>query len=104
MLLPMYFLIDVWRARRKEYATMKLWAYGFLRVCYPIFPQAGIWAAEGVAILGVINIIYGAFCCLAQSDFKRLVAYSSISHMGYVVLGIAIMTTTGFQGAMFQIL
>jgi NADH-quinone oxidoreductase subunit M len=83
---------------------LKLGAYGFLRVCYPIFPAAGQWAAYGVATLGVINIIYGAFCCLAQSDFKRLVAYSSISHMGYVVLGIALMTATGFQGAMFQIL
>ncbi|MEK6643646.1 MAG: NADH-quinone oxidoreductase subunit M [Planctomycetota bacterium] len=83
---------------------LKLGAYGFLRVCYPIFPEAGKWAAYAVATLGVINIVYGAFCCLAQTDFKRLVAYSSISHMGYVVLGIAIMTDTGFQGAMFQIL
>ncbi len=83
---------------------LKLGAYGFLRVCYPIFPEAGKWAAYAVATLGVINIVYGAFCCLAQTDFKRLVAYSSISHMGYVVLGTAIMTDVGFQGAMFQIL
>ena len=83
---------------------LKLGAYGFLRVCYPIFPVAAQALAYPVAILGVINIVYGALCCLAQNDFKRLVAYSSISHMGYVVLGIAIMTTTGFQGAMFQIL
>lgn len=83
---------------------LKLGAYGFLRVCYPIFPTAGAQLAGLVATLGVINIIYGAFCCLAQTDFKRLVAYSSISHMGYVVLGCAVMTTTGFQGAMFQML
>ncbi|RIK64474.1 MAG: oxidoreductase [Planctomycetota bacterium] len=83
---------------------LKLGAYGFFRVCYPIFPEAAQSLAYGVALLGVINIIYGAFCCLAQTDFKRLVAYSSISHMGYVVLGIAIMTSTGFQGAMFQVL
>jgi NADH-quinone oxidoreductase subunit M len=83
---------------------LKLGAYGFLRVCYPIFPVAASALAYGVATLGLINIIYGAFCCLAQTDFKRLVAYSSISHMGYVVLGIAIMTDVGFQGAMFQIL
>ncbi|MCB9852038.1 MAG: NADH-quinone oxidoreductase subunit M [Phycisphaerales bacterium] len=83
---------------------LKLGAYGFLRVCYPIFPAAATELAFLVATLGVVNIIYGAFCCLAQTDFKRLVAYSSISHMGYVVLGIAVMTTTGFQGAMFQIL
>ncbi len=83
---------------------LKLGAYGFLRVCYPIFPMAGAQLAGLVATLGVINIIYGAFCCLAQTDFKRLVAYSSISHMGYVVLGCAVMTTVGFQGAMFQML
>lgn len=83
---------------------LKLGAYGFLRVCYPIFPQAASDLAFMLATLGVINIIYGAFCCLAQTDFKRLVAYSSISHMGYVVLGIAVMTDVGFQGAMFQIL
>jgi len=83
---------------------LKLGAYGFLRFCYPIFPDAGRHLAYFLAVLGVINIIYGAFCCLAQTDFKRLVAYSSISHMGYVVLGVAIMTTVGFQGAMFQIL
>ncbi len=83
---------------------LKLGAYGFLRVCYPIFPSAAVWAAYFLAVLGLVNIIYGALCCLAQSDFKRLVAYSSISHMGYVLLGIAVMTTVGFQGAMFQIL
>ncbi|MFQ5411181.1 MAG: NuoM family protein, partial [Phycisphaerae bacterium] len=83
---------------------LKLGAYGFLRVCYPIFPVAAKELAYLLAILGLINILYGAFCCLAQTDFKRLVAYSSISHMGYVVLGIAIMTDVGFQGAMFQIL
>jgi NADH-quinone oxidoreductase subunit M len=83
---------------------LKLGAYGFLRVCYPIFPTAAVALAMPLAVLGLINIIYGALCCLAQSDFKRLVAYSSISHMGYVLLGIAVMTDAGFQGAMFQIL
>ena len=83
---------------------LKLGAYGFFRVCYPIFPAAAESLALAVAVLGVINIIYGALCCLAQTDFKRLVAYSSISHMGYVVLGTAIMTDIGFQGAMFQVL
>ncbi len=83
---------------------LKLGAYGFFRVCYPIFPEAARDLAYYVAALGVINIIYGAFCCLAQTDFKRLVAYSSISHMGYVVLGCAVMTDIGFQGAMFQVL
>lgn len=83
---------------------LKLGAYGFLRVCYPIFPSAATSLAFALALLGVINIIYGALCAMAQSDFKRLVAYSSISHMGYVLLGIAVMTHAGFQGAMFQIL
>ena len=83
---------------------LKLGAYGFFRVCYPIFPQAAQDLAYYLAVLGVINIIYGALCCLAQTDFKRLVAYSSISHMGYVVLGCAVMTDIGFQGAMFQVL
>ena len=83
---------------------LKMGAYGLLRISYPILPTAGAWAAYGLAILGVINIIYGALCAMAQTDFKRLVAYSSISHMGYVLLGIAIMTPAGFQGAMFQVI
>ncbi len=83
---------------------LKMGAYGLLRVSYPILPGAGQWAAYGLAILGLINIIYGALCAMAQTDFKRLVAYSSISHMGYVLLGIAIMTPAGLQGAMFQVI
>jgi NADH-quinone oxidoreductase subunit M len=79
-------------------------AYGLMRVSYPILPGAGQWAAYGLAILGLVNIIYGALCAMAQTDFKRLVAYSSISHMGYVLLGIAIMTPAGLQGAMFQVI
>jgi NADH-quinone oxidoreductase subunit M len=83
---------------------LKMGAYGFLRFCYPIFPSVTTDLAFALATLGVINIVYGALCCLAQTDFKRLVAYSSISHMGYVLLGIAVMTDKGFQGAMFQVL
>jgi len=83
---------------------LKMGAYGLLRISYPILPDAGAWAAWGLALLGVINIIYGALCAMAQTDFKRLVAYSSISHMGYVLLGLAIMTPAGFQGAMFQVI
>ncbi len=83
---------------------LKMGAYGLFRISYPILPMAGHWAAYGLALLGVINIIYGALCAMAQTDFKRLVAYSSISHMGYVLLGIAIMTPAGFQGAMFQVI
>jgi len=83
---------------------LKMGAYGLMRISYPILPQAGVWAAYGLALLGVINIIYGALCAMAQTDFKRLVAYSSISHMGYVLLGLAIMTPGGWEGAMFQVI
>ncbi|MFA5865940.1 MAG: NADH-quinone oxidoreductase subunit M [Phycisphaerae bacterium] len=85
---------------------LKMGGYGLLRVSYPVLPHAG--AAHVVAwvlgILGVINIIYGALCAMAQTDFKKLVAYSSISHMGFVLLGIGLLTEAGFQGAMFQMI
>lgn len=83
---------------------LKLGGYGILRVCYPIFPTAGQSLAILLGTLGVISIIYGALCAMAQSDFKKLVAYSSISHMGYVTLGLAAMTEAGFQGGMFQMI
>ncbi len=90
---------------------LKLGGYGILRIAYPICP----WAAEslgyGVAAFGVINIVYGAFAAMAQTDFKKLVAYSSISHMGYVILGIAVWSVSGTEywawgmnGAMFQMI
>ena len=83
---------------------LKMGGYGILRICYPIFPTAGeVWAFF-LAVVGVVSILYGAMCAMAQTDFKKLVAYSSISHMGYVLLGIAVMTHTGFQGAMFQMI
>jgi len=83
---------------------LKMGGYGFLRLCYPIFPTAGLQFALPLAVIGVISILYGALCAMAQTDFKKLVAYSSVSHMGYVLLGIAVMTPTGFQGAMFQMI
>jgi NADH-quinone oxidoreductase subunit M len=83
---------------------LKMGAYGLLRISYPVLPGAASMCAYGLAFLGVINILYGALCAMAQTDFKKLVAYSSISHMGYVLLGIAVMTDMGFQGAMFQVI
>ncbi|MGD2108893.1 MAG: NADH-quinone oxidoreductase subunit M, partial [Phycisphaerae bacterium] len=83
---------------------LKMGGYGFLRLCYPIFPVGANHWAFFLAIVGVVSIIYGAFCAMAQTDFKKLVAYSSVSHMGYVLLGIAVMTEAGFQGAMFQMI
>jgi NADH-quinone oxidoreductase subunit M len=83
---------------------LKMGGYGFLRICYPIFPVGADFWALFLAIVGVVSIIYGALCAMAQTDFKKLVAYSSVSHMGYVLLGIAVMTEAGFQGAMFQMI
>src|SRR3972149_5888698 len=83
---------------------LKMGGYGFLRLCYPIFPTAGETWAFTLAVIGVVSILYGALCAMAQTDFKKLVAYSSVSHMGYVLLGIAVMTHSGFQGAMFQMI
>ena len=81
---------------------LKMGTYGILRMNYGILPEATIWAANGMMILGVINILYGAFCALAQTDLKKLVAYSSVSHMGYVLLGMASFTTAGLNGAVLQ--
>ena len=83
---------------------LKMGGYGFLRFCYPIFPVGAEHWAFLLALVGLVSIIYGALCAMAQTDFKRLVAYSSVSHMGYVLLGIAVMTPAGFQGAMFQMI
>jgi NADH-quinone oxidoreductase subunit M len=73
-----------------------------MRINFPILPEATRWAATAMAVFGVINIIYGAFCAMAQKDLKKLVAYSSVSHMGYCLLGMAAFTQTGMMGAMFQ--
>ncbi len=81
---------------------LKMGTYGILRMNYPILPEATYWAANALAILGVINILYGAFCAMAQKDLKKLVAYSSVSHMGYVLLGMATLTTAGVNGAVLQ--
>jgi len=81
---------------------LKMGTYGFLRIAFPIFPEASVYFAESIAWLGLVNIIYGAFCAMAQTDVKRLVAYSSVSHMGFVMLGLAAMTTQGMNGAVLQ--
>ncbi|MBD3334290.1 MAG: NADH-quinone oxidoreductase subunit M [Candidatus Eisenbacteria bacterium] len=81
---------------------LKMGGYGILRVCYPILPEATRAYAVPLAVLGVINILYGALCAMAQRDVKKLVAYSSVSHMGYVLLGAAAMTVAGVNGAVLQ--
>lgn len=81
---------------------LKMGTYGFLRIAFPIFPQASVYFADCIAWLGLINIIYGALCAMAQTDVKKLVAYSSVSHMGFVMLGLAAMTVQGMNGAVLQ--
>lgn len=81
---------------------LKMGTYGFLRIAYPIFPEASVYFADIIAVLGLINIIYGALCAMAQTDVKRLIAYSSVSHMGFVMMGLAAMTTQGMNGAVLQ--
>jgi NADH-quinone oxidoreductase subunit M len=81
---------------------LKMGPYGILRFNYPLLPDATEWAANAIALFGVINIIYAAFVCLAQSDLKKLIAYSSVSHMGFTLLGMAAMTPAGISGAVFN--
>jgi NADH-quinone oxidoreductase subunit M len=80
---------------------LKLGTYGFVRIAIPILPEGAKAWSPAIAILAVIGIIYGALCCLAQSDMKRLIAFSSVAHMGFVMLGIATLTTFGINAAMF---
>ena len=81
---------------------LKMGTYGFLRLAFPIFPQASLYFADMIAWLGLINVIYGALCAMAQNDVKKLIAYSSVSHMGFVMLGLAAMTSPSMNGAVFQ--
>jgi len=81
---------------------LKLGGYGMLRACFPIVPEAFHTFAYALGVLGVISIVYGAFVALGQTDFKRMVAYSSVSHMGYVLLGFAALTEWGMSGAALQ--
>lgn len=96
---------------------LKMGGYGILRIAFPICPYGAQYASYVLVLLGVISIIYGAFAAMAQTDFKRLVAYSSVSHMGYVLLGMAVWKINeqgaavganfwqmGMNGAMFQML
>jgi len=95
---------------------LKMGGYGIIRICYPICPEAGYDLAYVVCGIGVVSMVYGAFAAMAQTDFKRLVAYSSVSHMGYVVLGLGVWSAVagtnynadywkmGMNGAMFQMI
>jgi len=95
---------------------LKMGGYGIIRICYPICPDAGYDLVWFVCSIGVLSMVYGAFAALAQKDFKRMVAYSSVSHMGYVVLGLGVWSATagsvfdpiswsmGVKGALFQMI
>jgi NADH-quinone oxidoreductase subunit M len=81
---------------------LKMGPYGILRFNYPILPDATEWAANAIAVFGVINIIYAAYVALAQRDIKKMVAYSSVSHMGFTLLGMAAMTPMAISGAVYN--
>ncbi|MEX0704438.1 MAG: NADH-quinone oxidoreductase subunit M [Planctomycetales bacterium] len=96
---------------------LKMGGYGILRIAFPLCPYGTQWAAYTLVVIGAFSIIYGALAAMAQTDFKRLVAYSSVSHMGYVLVGIAVWKLNdagglanesgwimGINGAMFQML
>ncbi len=81
---------------------LKMGCYGILRFNFGLFPDATMWAADGMAAFGMISIVYAALVCLAQTDLKKIIAYSSVSHMGFVLLGFAAMTKQGIVGGYFQ--
>jgi NADH-quinone oxidoreductase subunit M len=81
---------------------LKLGTYGFIRFGLYLFPEAAVWAAPGLITLGVVGIVYGAVCATMQKDLKRIVAYSSVAHLGFIVLGTFALTTQGIQGSVFQ--
>jgi len=83
---------------------LKMGTYGLVRFAFPLFPEAATAFAPYLAFLAVVGIIYGALVAMVQPDMKKLVAYSSVSHLGFVVLGIAAMNTQGVQGAVYQML
>ena len=81
---------------------LKMGCYGLIRIGFTMMPDAVVKFALPMAILGVISMVYGAFLALAQDDLKKMIAYSSVSHMGSVLLGLAVLNEYGFDGAMFQ--
>lgn len=83
---------------------LKVGGYGILRICFSIFPDSAIQSAWWIGLIGLVSILYGAMNALAQTDLKRMIAYSSVSHMGFVMLGIASATTEGVSGAMLQMI
>lgn len=83
---------------------LKMGTYGFLRLTIPMFPEATHYWAWLFMLIGVVGIIYGALVAMVQTDIKKLVAYSSVSHMGYVLIGLFALNTYGFSGSLYQML
>ncbi|OIO09131.1 MAG: oxidoreductase [Elusimicrobia bacterium CG1_02_63_36] len=83
---------------------LKMGVYGLIRISYSILPAGYEWFLPYLIIIAFINIVYGALCAMAQTDMKKMVAYSSVNHMGYCLLGLAAVSTTGFNGAIFQMI
>jgi NADH-quinone oxidoreductase subunit M len=83
---------------------LKLGTYGLMRIAIPFFPQAAMYFSELFITLGVIGIIYGAFCAFAQTDFKKLVAYSSVSHMGFIMVGLFSFQKIALAGSLYQMI
>jgi len=83
---------------------LKMGTFGFFRYAMPLFPEAALQYRPALAVLATVGIVYGALMCFVQSDMKRLVAYSSVSHMGFVVLGLAAFSAESLSGAVYQML
>jgi NADH-quinone oxidoreductase subunit M len=83
---------------------LKMGTYGLLRFAFPLFPDAAITFAPWLGVLAVIGIVYGALVAMVQPDMKKLVAYSSVSHLGFVVLGLCALNVQGVQGSVYQML
>jgi NADH-quinone oxidoreductase subunit M len=81
---------------------LKMGTYGFIKLGFPLFPQATAAAVNWVMLVAVVSIVYGACLALVQTDIKKIIAYSSISHLGYVMLGLASLDVIGIQGAIIQ--
>ena len=77
----------------------KVGTFGMITLCLPLFPEASRWAAPAVVALAVVSILYGALVAIGQSDIKRLIAYTSVSHFGFIVLGVFVMTSPGQSGS-----
>lgn len=83
---------------------LKMGTYGFIRFAIPFFPEAAAELAPAICVLSIVGIIFGALMCLMQNDMKRLIAYSSVSHLGFVMLGIFVFTERGLVGGIYQMI